>query len=174
MKHLIRNWLDENSVNLLKKLLNKKLNSIITEEIGDYSLLAMLDCENNQLLIRNTPKIQSDNEEYPCLVVTETNKRIDGYKIISINQIIRSISIIKDIVTWRYNNTKWMIESDIAIKIDLGEYNLWIISHDSLAGFIKVLRTKESIMCNNQLLDEYWSMKTDKLDSLVREEIIIV
>jgi hypothetical protein len=41
-----------------------------------------------------------------------------------------------------------------------------------LAGFLKVFKLNKMTPVK-EILDDYWSMKTDKVDSLIREEIKI-
>jgi hypothetical protein len=40
-----------------------------------------------------------------------------------------------------------------------------------LAGFIKIIELKKPISDEHKRYEEYWSMKTDILESLKREEI---
>ncbi|WP_196607471.1 hypothetical protein [Pectinatus frisingensis] len=79
--------------------------------------------------------------------------------------------IIRDEASWQNNNSKWLIHSDIGIKIILEDRELVLLAHDSLAGLIKMIDLSETYPDQSELFEEYWSMKADMLESLKREEI---
>ena len=171
MQHEIINKLNQSQIEILKGLVGQTLYSVFVDEAGEFALSVVLDTGNKYISLRNIPTIQSDDDEYPCLVVEETAANLKEYKQITIGKNIEGINIVRDKTSWQYNKNKWYIESDIAIKISIKELNLLLVAHDSLAGFIKVINTKESLP--NDVFDEFWSMKTEMLDFLERKELSI-
>lgn len=171
MQHEINNKLNLTQVGMLKDLVGKTLNSIFVDEAGEFALSIVLDVEDKYIILKNIPSLQSDEDEYPCLVVERTNVNVKDYKQIDIGQNINKINIIGDKASWQYNNNKWFVESDIAIKICMKELELLLIAYDSLAGFLKIISTKE--LLSNNVFEEYWSMKSEKLDFLQRNEMSI-
>jgi hypothetical protein len=172
MQYDITNRLNQVQIDLLRTLKGKSLSDILIDKVGDFALAVVLDSENLHVIIKNIPSVQLDGDEYPCLVVEETDA-IKYIKRINIAKEIESITIIRDKATWHYNNDKWVIDSDIAIKFSFNGYKLLFIAHDSLAGFIRIINVKEPLINECKVLDKYWSMKADILDYIERIEIDI-
>jgi len=186
MQHFVTNRLNQVQIDLLRNLIGKPLNSVLIEgfvqnsvlvdgfgEVGVPVLSVILDSKNLYVALKNIPSVQSDGDEYPCLVVEETSTDIKDFKQISITENVESIAIIRDKATWHYNNDAWTIYSDIAIKIALYEHELLFVAYDSLAGFIEIINLKKPLANESTVLDKYWSMKTDILDFIERNEIPI-
>ncbi|MEC0180520.1 hypothetical protein P4H61_03290 [Paenibacillus peoriae] len=68
---------------------------------------------------------------------------------------------------------KLVIEQAVTgIKIIDENAELLIIAHDSLAGLLKSHKINDDKSVD-ELLEDYWSMKTDHVNSLTRKEITI-
>jgi hypothetical protein len=171
MQYQITNHLSQEQVNLLKGLEGSILNRIFLDDAGEFALSVVIDNSNVKLIIKNIPTVQLDGDEYPKLTVERVTVETQSYKEIIIGQVIKYILIIRDEVTWNNNNHNWYVHSDIGIRVILEDRELLLIAHDSLAGFIKIIEFKKPISDEHKGYEEYWSMKTDILESLKREEI---
>lgn len=67
------------------------------------------------------------------------------------------------------DDISWKVEVDIGIKIVFQQEQFLLLAQDSLAGLLKVFRL--STVPVEEVLESYWSMKTDKIDSLIRKEM---
>lgn len=171
MQYTMNNILSPEQTNLLKSLEGVTLKRIFLDDAGELALSVFLDSSDNKLTIKNIPTIQSDGDEYPKLTVERAAIETQNYKEIIINKVIKKVLIIRDEASWRNNNSKWLINSDIGIKIILEDREVVLLAFDSLAGFIGMIELRETYADTNKLFEEYWSMKTDTLDLLKREEI---
>jgi hypothetical protein len=174
MHHTIKNHLSPEQFEMLKGLKGTVLKKVFIDDVGEFALSVLIDSSDRQLLIKNVPTIQSDRDEYPKLEIEQAAREVHNYKEVIIEKVIRNIIIIRDEAVWQNNNDKWIVNSDIGIKIILEDEKLLLVAHDSLAGFIKIINIKkENFFNESKLLEEYWSMKTDLLDSLKREQILV-
>lgn len=173
MQYTITNNLSPEQTNKLKNLEGTTLNRICFDDVGEFVLSVLLDTPNNKVVIKNIPKTQLDGDEYPKLALEQATIETKNYREKFISKVIKRILIIRDEASWQNNNDKWLIHSDIGIRIILEDRELVLIAHDSLAGLIRMIDLKGSYHDKNKLFEEYWSMKTDVLESLKREEISV-
>ncbi|APH06220.1 hypothetical protein [Bacillus weihaiensis] len=172
MEYKIINKIKVGHLDLLKKLKGKILHKIWLDEAGDFSLSTTLEAANFHLTIKNIPSFQSDNEEYPQIILdTEVLNIEKDFKEIKINQKIKDIVVIENNVNWEYSNNHWSVVSDIGIKLILENEEFLFLMQDSIAGFIKNINSKDNIIITNNDIEEYWSFKTDKVKKLKIEEI---
>lgn len=171
MHHKINNILSTEEAGLLKNLEGVTLKRIFLDDIGEFALSIFLDSLEYKLVIKNIPIIQSDGDEYPKLAVEKSTVEMQTNREMIFNKIIKKLFIIRDEVVWKSKNIKWLINCDIGVKIVLEDRELVIVVTDSLAGLIKIIDSREVCSDKSKLFKEYWSMKTDVLESLKREEI---
>jgi len=127
---------------------------------------------DRKMIIKNIPTYESDGDEYPKLIIEQATIAVFNYKEAYIGKNVKDIIILRDKVTWQKNSDKWIVDSDIGIKLIFENEVIVLLAHDSLAGLLKVFNlNKEQPI--GEYLEEYWSMKTDQLISLIREEIYI-
>lgn len=107
----------------------------------------MLDIDDN-LLINNVCTDRYDNEEYPLFNISKIAEpyKKDGY--FSINEDIKNIYIIKNFLTWQYNNKEWFVEADVAILIILQNKQVMFIAEYTLAGFIGFIMEEDIVLIN--------------------------
>ncbi|WP_432718496.1 hypothetical protein [Pectinatus frisingensis] len=171
MQYTISNNLSLEQANLLKSLEGATLNRIFLDDAGEFALSVFFDSSDNKLVVKNIPTTQSDGDEYPKLTVERAVIETQSYREVVVNKVIKNVLIIRDEASWQNNNSKWLIHSDIGIKIILEDRELVLLAHDSLAGLIKMIDLSETYPDQSELFEEYWSMKADMLESLKREEI---
>lgn len=159
----IKCTIDEEHINILNKLKGKKLLNIYVEDAGDFALHIALETETQKLLINNKTITASDDDDYPHFVIQKIETIDNEYTIKKINKIINSISIIRDNSTWHNSDHHWDTTCDAAIKLTLEDEFLYLIAHDSIAGFIKLENMNDEK--DDLVLKDYWAMKTDNLDS---------
>ncbi|WP_179031946.1 hypothetical protein [Paenibacillus kribbensis] len=171
MRHTIKNLLNQEQKNMLKSLKGETFDLLINEA-GEFALSVLIEAPNRDIIIKNIPSEASDGDEYPKLVieqaVTPKNSFVKSYG----GKKIKDITILRDEVTWKTNDNNWFLEVDIGIKIIDENVELLIIAHDSLAGLLKSHKIKDDKSVG-ELLEDYWSMKTDHVNSLTRKEITI-
>lgn len=172
MEYKIINKIQANHLDLLKKLKGKILHKIWLDEAGDFSLSTTLKTSDFQLTIKNIPSSQSDNDEYPQIILdTEVLNIHNNYTEININQNIKDIVVIENNVKWGSGNNKWSAVSDIGIKLILENEEFLFLMQDSIAGFIININSKDKINITDNDIEEYWSYKTDKVENFKIEEI---
>lgn len=171
MQYTITNNLSQEQANLLKSLEGSTLSRIFLDDAGEFALSVLFDSSDNKLIIKNIPTIQPDGDEYPKLTIEQTTIETEGYQEIVVDKMIKKVLIIRDEASWQNSNSKWLIHSDIGIRVVLEDGELVLLAHDSLAGLIKVIDLRENYSNKSELFEEYWAMKTDMLESLKREEI---
>ncbi|SDC37887.1 hypothetical protein SAMN05421663_102245 [Terribacillus halophilus] len=160
----IKCTLNEEQIILLNELKGATLINLFIEDCGDFALNVALETETQKLLISNKTITASDDDDYPRFVIQKIETIDDDYIIKKINKVINSISIIRDNSTWHNSDHHWDTTCDAAIKLTLEDEFLYLIAHDSIAGFIKL----EKINDENKeglVLKDYWAMKTDNIDS---------
>lgn len=171
MQYTMDNILSPKQISLLKNLEGATLNRIFIDDAGEFALSMFLDSSDTKLAIKNIPTIQLDGDEYPKLMIEQSAIGTKIYKEVIVNKVIKKVLIIRDEVRWQNNNKKWLINCDIGVKIILEDRELVLIALDSLAGLIKIIDLRDAYPNKSELFKEYWSMKTDVLESLKREEI---
>lgn len=173
MKYSITNHLNPEHLNMLKELIGVKINKILLEEVGEFELSVIIDSDDGEVVFNNIPTVELDGDNYPRFSIRTAHEEMQIHKELIFNETIQSISIVRDEAIWQKNNNKWVINTDIGIKIVLDDRELVLIAHDSMAGFIKFIDSSDNVVDKSKVFDEYWSMKTDKIDSLKRVEFII-
>lgn len=171
MQYTITNNLCPEQANLLKSLEGATLKRIFLDDAGEFALSVLFDSSDNKLVVKNIPTTQSDGDEYPKFTVERTAIETQSYREVVVDKVIKKVLIIRDKVSWQNNSSKWLICSDIGIKIILEDRELVLLAHDSLAGLIKMIDLKGAYPDKSEMFEEYWSMKTDMLESLKRDEI---
>ena len=173
MQYQIANLISPEQASLLRELEGTILNSIFLDDAGEFALNVVIDSSNKKLIIKNIPTVELDGDDYPKLIVEQCTVETKSYKEIIIGKVIKNILIVRDKATWYNNNDNWLVHSDIGVRVILEDKELLLIAHDSLAGFIKLIELKDPILSEDKVFEEYWSMKTDVLESLKREEISV-
>lgn len=173
MKYKIASCISQEQAKLLKGLEGSVLNRIFLDEVGDFALSVVIDSSNEKLIIKNCPTNELDGDEYPKLVIEKCEVQINGYREIIVGKAIKNILIVRDEATWSVNDSNWLVNSDIGVRVIIEDKEWLFIAHDSLAGLIKIIEFSGSMGDKNALFEDYWSMKTDILESLKREEISI-
>ncbi|NHN35236.1 hypothetical protein [Paenibacillus agricola] len=172
MQHIIKNQISVEQIDMLKSLRGTLLINMLVDDAGEFVLSVLIDSPVSKLIIRNIPTNESDGDEYPKLKIEQVSTAVSNYKEAYTGKSIKDIIILRDIATWQNNSDKWMVDCDIGLKIIFEDDELLLIAYDSLAGLLKLLNPKEEQPVS-ELLKEYWSMKTDRLASLKREEIYL-
>ncbi|WP_068503832.1 hypothetical protein [Paenibacillus kribbensis] len=171
MRHTIKNLLNQEQKNMLKSLKGETFDLLINES-GEFAISVLIEAPNRDIIIKNIPTEASDGDEYPKLVIEQAMTPKNSFVRSDGEKKMKGITILRDKVTWKTNDNNWFVEVDIGIKIICENAELLIIAHDSLAGLLK-LHTIKDDKSIDELLENYWSMKTDHANSLIREVITI-
>ncbi|MGG4143831.1 hypothetical protein ABEW34_11905 [Paenibacillus algorifonticola] len=172
MDHIIKNVISSQDIGLLKSLIGNGTYNIVVDEVGVVALSIFIESYQSKIVIKNNPSKGSDKDDYPRFELAQVQDVLPNCKEICKGKKIINISIIKDKVMWRYQGHKWIVEIDVGIKIIFEEDELLLVAHDTLAGLIGMFNLDKSSKIN-ECLEEYWSMKTEDMMSLDREEIWI-
>lgn len=171
MKYEITNVIDDLSINLLRSIKRTKPLNIYVEEVGELALQLIIESPDKKLCVKNTPVMASDGDDYPKLTIEQAPIAPDDemkrlYSCIILDEIV----IYRVEASWKRNGSIWNVKSDIGLKLVLQQEELLIIAQDSLAGLLRVIKlsNEQSI---NRILEDYWIMKTDYVDSLIRSEL---
>lgn len=173
MQYSVTNYLEPEQLDMLRGLLGVEICEMYLDETGDFILGVIIKSQDKKVAIHNIPNLQLDGDDYPRFSIGTANEEVQNYKKVIINETAQSIIIFRDEVIWQYNNIKWRVNSDIGIKIVLEEKKFIFIAHDSLAGFIKFIDASNTTADNSKIFDEYWSMKTNNIESLKRMELVL-
>ncbi|MDG0873401.1 hypothetical protein [Paenibacillus dendritiformis] len=171
MQHIVKNLISQEQKNMLKSLKGASFNLLI-DEVGEFALSIFIKGHNKDVIIKNIPTEASDGDEYPMLDIELATMPKPDYCKSYIGKNIVAITVLRDRVTWENNSTDWFVEVDIGIKIICEDEELLLVAHDSLAGLLK-LHIIKNVGSVDEFLEDYWSMKTDHLNTLNREEINI-
>jgi hypothetical protein len=174
MKYSITNQLNPEHLSMLKELIGVKIKKIYLEEVGEFELSVIINSDIGERVFKNIPTVELDGDDYPKFSISVANEGMQNYKELIINEKIQSISIFRDEATWQINNNNWVINADIGIKIKLEDRELVLLAYDSMAGFIKFIDSSYNVGDKSKVFEEYWSMKTDKIDSLKRMELSLI
>ncbi|WP_438498619.1 hypothetical protein [Paenibacillus sp. IHBB 3054] len=172
MQYVFKNLLSMEQIDMLKSLKDASLINVLVENAGDFVLNILINTPKRQLLIKNIPANESDGDEYPKFIIGENPISDLNYDVIYRKEIVKDISILREEASWENSEKEWIVTIDIGIKIIFNDGVLLIVAHDSFAGLIKLYTLKNEQIVTG-FLEGYWSMKTDHLASLKREEIFI-
>ncbi|TVX92184.1 hypothetical protein [Paenibacillus agilis] len=172
MQHVIKNDIIQEQIDILRGIKGASSLKLYIDEVGEFALNFAIESSDRTINIKNTPTNASDGDEYPKLIIEHATTLSPDYKLMYEGNNLEDIFILSDVATWRNNNINWIVEANIGIKIVFQQVNFLILAQDSLAGLLKVFELNKTTPME-ELLDDYWSMKTDKIDSLIRQEIKI-
>ena len=157
--------IDDNSKQLLKKQIGKKLIRIGYVLKKDFSLATALIFENCTLKICNFPiSAGSYNEEYPHISVkyiTISNDIAYGnekYEYFDVDMIVTSCKIMSDHIAWP-DNDSLDIENAIVLESDKKK-SIILYAMDSGAGTIIIFDNKEDFE-KKIPIKEMWADKND-------------
>ncbi|KKO54059.1 hypothetical protein [Paenibacillus sp. DMB20] len=143
--------------------------NLYIDEVGEFALNFVIEIPDRKISVKNIPINASDGEEYPKLKIEHVTTPNPDCKLIYVGTGLEDILILKDVASWRNNGDNWMVEIDIGIKLVFQQEEFLIVAQDSLAGFLKLFKLNKMTSVK-EILEDYWSMKTDKVDSLIRDE----
>lgn len=157
---------------MLKRLIGNSPINIFIDDVGELALGIFIESFQTKVKIINNVMMGSDKDDYPKFEVELAQESLASYKELCTGKKVENIAIIKDTVTWQYNGDKWSAIMDVGIKIIFDDHELLLVALDTLAGLIQMVILKNPSEVN-KCLEEYWSMKTENIKSLKREEILI-
>lgn len=172
MQHFIKNEIAQEQIDMLRSIKGASSLNVYIDEVGEFALNFAIESPDRTIIIKNIPINASDGDEYPKLIIEHATTPSPDYKLTYVGKVLKDIFILKDVATWQNNGVNWVIEADIGIKIIFQQEEILLLALDSLAGFLKVLRLNKTTPVE-EIVEDYWSMKTDKVNSLVRKEIKI-
>jgi len=172
VQYVIKNEIAQEQIDMLRSIKGASSLNLYIDEVGEFALNFSIEGPDRTINIKNIPINASDGDEYPKLIIEHASTPNPDYKLTYVGKNLEDILILKDVATWQNNSTNWMVEADIGIKIVFQQEEFLLLAQDSLAGFLKVLRLNNTTSVE-EVLEDYWSMKTDKVDSSVRKEMKI-
>jgi len=157
----------------LHMLLETLVSEVSIDFIGEFALAIKIMHNDNKVYFTNLPTIQLDGDEYPKLVISrESHTEHKWIKMLE-NQRLEKISIIRDEVSWNYQEKSLKVILDVAIKLTFSNEELIVFVVDSIGGLMKCINTKPKTHDNIMQLPKYWAMKTDCLSSATRNELLL-
>lgn len=172
MQHVINNVIGKEQVDMLRSMKDASLLKLYTEDVGEFSLNLVIVGPDRKLSVKNIPTYALDGDEYPELKIEQATTLNPDCKLTYVGTNLEDILILRDVASWQTNGVNWMVTADIGLKLVFQHEELLFVAEDSLAGFLKVFKLNKMTPMKD-ILDDHWSMKTDKVDSLIREEIKI-
>ncbi|WP_039832907.1 hypothetical protein [Paenibacillus sonchi] len=169
MEYVIKNNIELEQIKLLKSIEGASSLRLYIEEVGEFALNLFIESHDRTICIKNIPNIASDGDDYPKLIIEYVMTPSSDCELLYEGNDFESILILKDAITWEGDDISWKVEVDIGIKIVFQQEQFLLLAQDSLAGLLKVFRL--STVPVEEVLESYWSMKTDKIDSLIRKEM---
>lgn len=168
--HTIRLTISREEREKLRQIIRKSVSLFRDEEIGGFVRNIKISNCNMSCYIKNSSSLQKDEEEYPRIIIERSVTGDVQWEHISYGKII-SISIIRDELTWVFKEDRWDVCLDVGIKFNFDdqEKDILLMAVDSLAGFMEL--KKCNISQGNPC--EFWSLKTDEIESVCRREVII-
>ncbi|MGQ3478934.1 hypothetical protein [Paenibacillus sp. TY11] len=174
MEYVIKNTICPEKISMLKALKNYTPINFFVDDAGEFVLSVFIESPVGRLLIKNNAREKSDGDEYPNLEIEKVNVLEGDVRKMFSGETIKDILIIREKAIWKRNCDRWIVESDVGIRMIFKDKELLLVAHDSLAGLLKLFQMElENSRILNESLKEYWSMKTDNLTSLKREEIFV-
>lgn len=172
MQHVIKNEIAQEQIDILKSIKGASSLNFYIEEVGEFALNVSIESPHRTVNVKNIPINASDGDEYPKLIIEHVTTPSPDYKLTYVGENLEDILILKNVAMWRNNGINWAVEADIGIKIVFQQEEFLLLAQDSLAGFLKVLRLNKTTPVE-EVLEDYWSMKTDIVDSSIRKEMKI-
>ncbi|GAC43432.1 hypothetical protein [Paenibacillus popilliae] len=172
MQHVIKNDITQEQIDILRSMKGASSLNLYIDEVGEFALNLVIESPDRKISIKNIPNNASDGNEYPKLKIEHTTTLSPDYKLIYVGKNLEDILILKDMATWKNNDINWIVEVDIGIKLVFQQEEFLLLAQDSLAGFLKLFRLNKMTPVD-KIVEDYWSMKTDKVDSLISEEMKI-
>lgn len=172
MQHVINNIIAKEQIDILRSIKDASLLKLYIEEVGEFALSLVIESPDSKLSVKNTPISALDGDEYPKLKIEHATTLNPECKLTYVGTNLEDILVLRDVASWQTNGVKWIVEVDIGVKLVFQQEEFLFVAQDSLAGFLKVFKHNKTTPLK-EILGDYWSMKTDKVDSLIREEIKI-
>lgn len=172
MQHVIKNVISQEQIDMLRSFKGARSLNLYTDEVGEFVLNFVIESPDRKISVKNIPINASDGDEYPKLKIEHTTTPNLDCKLVYVGTDLKDIFILKDVASWQNNGFNWKIEVDIGLKLIFQKEEFLLVAQDSLAGFLNLF-TLNKMTPVKEILDDYWSMKTDKVDSLIREEMKI-
>lgn len=170
MQHVIKNVIAQEQIDMLRSIKGASWLNLYIDEVGEFALNLVIESPDRKISVKNIPIHVSDGDEYPKLIIEHATTLNPDCKLMYVGTNLESILILRDIASWRNKGINWMVEADIGVKLVFQQEEFLFVAQDSLAGFLKVFKLNKMTPVK-EILDDYWSMKTDKVDSLIREEM---
>ena len=153
----------------------------------------------NLLLLQNQIKDdRQDDDEYPSLYLSVTNrdilqrkhsimKKVDNrfvfdhfedckWHIFNVKQRIENVALYRDHALWEYNGRRWDSTIDTAFMVTGEAFNFLCILQDDISGAMAVhfdVSQDPSVFIDRYWSKEKWGMKSEHVHSLQREKITI-
>lgn len=172
MQHVINNVIANEQIDILRGIKDASMLKLYIEQVGEFALNLVIESPESMLSVKNIPISASDGDEYPKLIIEPATMLNPECELIYVGTNLENILILRDVATWQTNGINWVVEVDIGVKLVFQQEEFLFVAQDSLAGFLKVFKLNKMNPVEG-ILDDYWSMKTDNVDSLKREEMKI-
>lgn len=169
MQHVIKNDITQEQIDILRSTKGASSVNLYIDEVGEFALNFVIESPDRKISVKNIPINASDGDEYPKLKIEYVTALTPDCKLIYVGAALEDVLILKDVASWRNHDVKWMVEVDIGIKLVFQQEEFLLVAQDSLAGFLKLFKLNK-MTSMKEILEDFWSMKTDKVDSLIREE----
>ena len=170
---MIDNTFNDQDLSELRKLIGKRFSICGGDNFDEMHLAVRFQLESD-LYLMNIPTHRQDQDEYPLFSLTASlENEYEGEELCT--GVLEKVSLVRDEVCWtRENHIAWKVTQDVGIKFYFHDFEVLIMSVDSLAGFLKckVSSQVEVPTAGEDLLD-YWKMKVDELGSWKRTEMIL-
>ncbi len=174
MEYKINNTIPKENILMLQELLEEKLVTIkIADDSDSYTPAVNLISNNHSLFLTNHPSIQYDNDEYSRIIVQKSLKQIYEWKSLIEGVLLQEINLIRHSVSWKYKDDLWVVVSDVGLKLTFQDINLVFMFIDSICGLIRYKYPSNGISDRISEAEEFWHLKTDKLESMKVNEIRI-
>lgn len=182
MDFVIENILTHDDIDKLKEfLLKKKVVVDVAEKVGLHnfhngvSIPALkFIIDGKAIYLFNYPEKASDKDEYPKLNLTKNFEQKYTWFNLVLNKKIKEIYIVRDKVSWKNKGNFWDVTVDIGLVFSFDFEQLFIKAIDSIGGLMEYYFDAKVLVENKKnILEEYWSFKSDSFLSLDRNLIKI-
>lgn len=136
--------------------------------------------DNGIYSIFNKVEYNKDKDDYSRICIEKINMfHCDNKTKYFLDEKILKVFLIRDKISWNFNNDKWIVVSDIGVKIYTKSFEIVILTIDDMSTRVELYFKKnnnyligDKINFNQNLL-EHWAFKTDTPTYLKRYNLDI-